>query len=281
MQRLRTLIDQFHDLHEETEEPPSKAFQIQSTFDKKALGWGKLVKTLRVPSDGDFVYLLSHVNLLLPRLKTLHSYHPPHDQSKVPTLSPELLSNFQSFISSAQTLIIEDISKPIWHGLLSIVSRHGINLRHIDVEATGELEPFFSRRGIFSVLAKATPNLECLRVDGISVGLDKHVDQLVQSCTKLRAVTVDYCYGITIQAFITLWNGLPNLEFIGFAGIIGPLPEDVRFELRPKVKTIRFVDCDVSDEFVRFLALVCMTYKSLHSSLISLNPLLHKHPTWT
>ena len=146
--------------------------------------------------------------------------------------------------------MIEDLSRPTWHSLLRIISRHGFYLRHLDIEATGELEPFFSNKGIFSVLAQSTPNLECLRIDGLSVGLDSHTEHLVHNCRKIRAITIDYCYGITMASFLTIWNNLDNLEFIGFAGVIGALHQTAYLKHRPTVKTIRFVDCDVSDSLV-------------------------------
>lgn len=186
----------------------------------------------------------------------LKFYHPRHDDKHIPALSLPLLTLCQSIIQTAHTLIIEDLSKNIWLGLIDTFKLYGGNLKHITLEASGELEPFYSSKGILTTISMSSPHLECLRLDGMSGGGDHSTELLVQHCPKLRAITIDYCYGLTMKSFVTLWNGLSDLEFIGFAGIIGPLPDEVSLQPRPKLHTIRFVDCDVSDSLVCFLLLL-------------------------
>jgi hypothetical protein len=219
------------------------------------LGWGQTIKSLRLPSDGKYTDLVESIIPLLPNVKVIHIYHPPHDNKTLPRVGKKLLKSIQTLVHRAHTLILEDITKDVWKDVLNLTKIYGSNLRHLDLENLGEVEPFISRFGVFPVLSSSTPNLEYLRLDGLTAGVNRDLTKFVQKCPKVKAITLDYCYGISMGAFATLWNGLEHLEFLGCAGIIGKIPLDFKFNVRRHLKTLRFVDCDVSDE------MVCVPFK--------------------
>ena len=231
--------------HDDTSEP---VHLVEMDY----LGWGQTIRSLRLPSDGKYTDLVDSIVPLLPNARVVHIYHPPHDNKSLPRVGKNLISSIQTLVHRAHTLILEDITKDVWKDVLNLTKLCGTNLRHIDLENLGEVEPFISRFGVFPVLSSSTPNLEYLRLDGLTAGVNRDITKFVRSCPKVKVITLDYCYGISMGAFATLWNGLEHLEFLGCAGIIGKVPSDTTFNLKRHLKTLRFVDCDVSDEMVIF-----------------------------
>jgi hypothetical protein len=211
-------------------------------------GYGKLVKSLAIPSDGFNVKLL-RVLAFLPNLKNITFYHPPHDDKWIPFLKPKVLDSIASNFQSLNSLVIEDLSRIIWKPLINMLSQFGSCLLHLTVEASGELEPFFTSTGVLRVLSQNLPNLKALRLDGIPAGNDDSVVDLVTKCQKLESIILDYCFGITMECFSLIWNRLSNLKFLGFAGLNGMLTSYL-VKKQDKLKTLRFVDCAVSDELV-------------------------------
>jgi hypothetical protein len=211
-------------------------------------GYGKLVKSLAIPSDGFNVKLL-RVLAFLPNLKNITFFHPPHDEKWIPFLKPKVLDSIASNFQTLKSLVIEDLSRIIWKPLINMLSQFGSCLLHLTIEASGELEPFFTTTGVLKVLAKNLPNLKALRLDGIPAGNDDSVVDLVTKCQKLECIILDYCFGITMECFPLIWNRLSNLKFLGFAGLNGMLTPYL-VKKQDQLKTLRFVDCAVSDELV-------------------------------
>lgn len=211
-------------------------------------GYGKYVKSLAIPSDGFSLKFLKILEFL-PNLRKITFYHPPHDEKWIPFLKPKVLEAIASNFQSLHSLVIEDLSKIVWKPLINILSQFGSQLLHLTIEASGELEPFFTSKGVLGALAQNLPNLKVLRLDGIPAGNDDSTFDLVRKCQKLECIVLDYCFGITMESLSIIWDGLVNLKFLGFAGVNGVLTtklEKIHFQL----KTIRFVDCAVSDEMV-------------------------------
>ena len=213
-------------------------------------GYGKFVKNLSIPSDGFNLKFLKILQFM-PNLKKVTFYHPPHDEKWIPFLKPKVLESIASNFQSLQSLIIEDLSKIVFKPLINLLSHYGSHLLHLTIEASGELEPFFTTKGVLDVLSQNLPNLKALRLDGIPSGSDDAILNLVNNCTKLECIVLDYCFGITMESVSIIWNGLNNLKFLGFAGLNGALTSAL-VKKQCLLETLRFVDCAVTDDLVIF-----------------------------
>ncbi|KAJ1566758.1 hypothetical protein HK405_008509, partial [Cladochytrium tenue] len=138
----------------------------------------------------------------------------------------------------------------------------------LNLEAVANQDAFDHPHNLLSVFPNLK-KLEFLRLDGITLGPNSSVMALVMSTgVNLKAVTIDYCLEVTMEILAILWELCPNLEFIGLAGIMmtptsDPLTsgmpgaataaaarEPNLISERPKLRTLRFVDCDVTDDIL-------------------------------
>ncbi|KAJ3186666.1 hypothetical protein HDU85_007486 [Gaertneriomyces sp. JEL0708] len=208
-------------------------------------GLATMVKKLVVSSSEPKVILLQHVSKLFSNLQSLTFQHLACGPTGTP-LEARVLTALECLIPKLWSLQIEDVDLPIWPDLLRILRTHGGNLRNLNIEAVGEIDAFESSedmREVFGVLEK----LEFLRLDGVPVGPNESVSSLVLSCPWLKAVTLDYCLDVSMDIFSTIWNGCPNLQFLGLAGVVGPLSAQLKLVTHYSLQTLRLVDCDVSD----------------------------------
>ena len=83
---LETLLEHISANVDIDQQPFSRKAPV-AHFNRRWLGWGKLIRELQIPSDGEFTMLLEHVHLLLPALKR---YTPFHEQL---TIQAEILSS--------------------------------------------------------------------------------------------------------------------------------------------------------------------------------------------
>ncbi|KAJ3017095.1 hypothetical protein HKX48_003718 [Thoreauomyces humboldtii] len=216
-------------------------------------GLGSLVKKLVVSSAEQEVILLQHVGNLLTNLQSLQFQHLGFDGSG-PALEARILNSLQSVIHRATSLTVEDVDSPCWPDLCRILREHGGNLRNLNIEAVKDIDAFESSTDLSDVFPFLV-GLEFLRLDGIYVGSNLSIDSLVSSCRNLQAITLDYCLEVTMDVLVLLWNGCPNISFLGMAGVVGPLLLPLVLQTRPTLKTLRLVDCDVFDEMFEEVAL--------------------------
>ncbi|KAJ1567246.1 hypothetical protein HK405_006623, partial [Cladochytrium tenue] len=192
----------------------------------------------------------------------------------VPELAP-LLHRIES-------LSVEDVHSSSWPHLLAAIRYYASNLRLLNLEAVGNQDAFDHSQNLSLVFPSLT-KLEFLRLDGVTVGPNSSLSILAASGgASLKAITMDYCVDVTMEALGILWENCPLLSFIGLAGIMmtpssgnqadgapdataGAVPgrgravqpqEPVLLSERPLLRTIRFVDCDVTDDLLEKVALL-------------------------
>ncbi|KND00374.1 uncharacterized protein SPPG_04698 [Spizellomyces punctatus DAOM BR117] len=216
-------------------------------------GLGSMVKKLVVSSSEQKVILLQHVSNLLNNLQSLQFQH-LNIEGSGPSLDARILNSLETLIDRVCSLTIEDVDSPCWPDLCRILREHGGRLRNLNIEAVSEIDAFESSSDLSDVFP-SMPGLEFVRLDGIPVGPNASIERLVSSCGCLQAVTLDYCLDVTMDILMVLWNGCPQLNFLGLAGVVGPLSSPLQLEQRPSLKTLRLVDCDVSDEMFEEMAL--------------------------
>jgi hypothetical protein len=139
--------------------------------------------------------------------------------------------------------------------LINCVDDFGYNLEYLCLEACSEKDPFQSRRGL-ATLAPTLVNLKYLRFEGIPLGSmefglggDMDIAIIANMCKNLRAVSIDFC-DITMASFYAIWNSCENLEFLGLAGVTAGSLAPIPLVKRTKIKTLRFVDCQIDDRVV-------------------------------
>ncbi|KAI8589668.1 hypothetical protein BDZ88DRAFT_131710 [Geranomyces variabilis] len=215
-------------------------------------GLGSMVKKLVVSSSEEKVILLQHIGSLLPNLQCLQFQHLSYDGTG-PSLDARILNSLEWVIERISSLTVEDVDCPCWPELCRILRDHGGQLRNLNVEAVKDIDAFESTSNMSDVFPHLQ-RLEFLRLDGIPVGPNSSIEQLVVCCTNLTAITLDYCLDVTMDVLMVLWNGCANIRFLGMAGVVGPLSMPLMLEKRPSLKTLRLVDCDVFDEMFEEVA---------------------------
>lgn len=221
-------------------------------------GKGKLVKNIWMPSYDPLLEFLTLVFPYIPNCKAVKFCHPPHGDEFIPTLQPALIDAAKPYFSQLQSISVEDVDETGWPLLIDAIADNGAELLHLNLEACSEKDPYGSRRGMSTVFPHLS-KLKTVRIDGLPLGSldfpwggDLDVQTLSKFCPNLTAVSLDFC-DISIASFIHLWNSCPNLEFLGVAGLGGfetinaTIPE---LQSRPKLKTLRFVDCQIHDKLV-------------------------------
>ncbi|KAJ3085686.1 hypothetical protein HK102_013931 [Quaeritorhiza haematococci] len=224
-------------------------------------GLGSFVKKLVLPSSGcEYLTLLVVGMRYMKNLRSVCLQHPDHPEPG-PALDMKALAVLGPVMGQLTSLVIEDVDAPIWDFLCRLLrdsvqedeeedgnntpegcatpvtsgtgnntstnnarggNRAHSNIRNLYLEAVGDIDAFDSSFDLAEIWPNM-PLLSFLRLDGIPVGPNATIDALVASCGKnLRAVTLDYCIEITMDVMVILWNGCENLEFLGFAGVVGP-----------------------------------------------------------
>ena len=201
-------------------------------------GRGKMVQSIYIPSFDPLIDRFKLVFSFLPNCKVIKFKHPSHGPAFIPTLAPNLVKYARKYFTQLSQVCADDIGVEAWPLLIDGLAKYGRGIKILNLK-----------------------NLECIRLDGLPLGSSDFswggdLDVMVMSafCTNLRAVSLDFC-DITLESFYTLWQRCPNLEFLGFAGLHGhasPATLAEPMETRAKLKTLRFVDCRVTDELVRF-----------------------------
>ncbi|KAI8822512.1 uncharacterized protein EV422DRAFT_401945 [Fimicolochytrium jonesii] len=230
--------------------PSSAESQVKQASRK---GLGSMVKKLIVSSSEQKVILLQHVSNLLNNLQSLQFQHLCGEGVAGPSLDPRILTSMEPVIQRVSSLTIEDVDSPCWPDLCRILREHGGNLRNLNIEAVKDIDAFESTSDLSDVFPNMT-GLEFIRLDGIPVGPNASIERLVSSCRNLTAVTLDYCLEITMDVLVVIWNGCPMLDFLGMAGVVGPMSAGIQLDHRPSLKTLRLVDCDVFDEMFEEVA---------------------------
>ncbi|KAJ1343286.1 hypothetical protein BSLG_002312 [Batrachochytrium salamandrivorans] len=230
-------------------------------LDPLPYGNGSLVRKLDIPSWGQSLALIPLAMEFLPKWNSVAFLHPPHGKEYIPTLRPNLIRSLLPIFSQLDAITVEDVDSDGWIPLLRAVSENCQNIRHLNLEAIPEKEQYTSSVGMV-YLFESLPKLECIRMDGIPVGHkhftpfggDLDIKTLPIVCPNLRAVTLDYC-DVSMKSFYTLWNDCKHLEFLGLAGL-SQSSDALQLNLMPKplLKTLRFVDCDVSDSLLEDVA---------------------------
>ncbi|KAJ3211971.1 hypothetical protein HDU82_004382 [Entophlyctis luteolus] len=174
------------------------------------------VRKLCLPTFDSQVNLVSLINELLPNLR-------------------RVLQTLQPTISSVTSLTIEDVHPSSWSVLLSILKGTAkgaqlLNLRILNLEAVATDDQFLHSVNFAPAFANL-PNLTCLRLDGLLVGPDVSLASLGAWCPRLTVIALDFCPLLTMASFGILWNGNPNLTFLGMAGVVDsyedfPFPDD-------------------------------------------------------
>ncbi|KAI8915298.1 hypothetical protein DFJ77DRAFT_362823 [Powellomyces hirtus] len=226
-------------------------------------GLGSMVKKLVVSSSEQKVILLQHVGNLLNNLQSLQFQHLNYEGSG-PSLDARILNSLESVIHRVSSLTVEDVDCPCWPELCRILRDHGGMLRNLNIEAVKDIDAFESSSDMSDVFPHMA-QLEYLRLDGIPVGPNTSIERLVTCCKNLQAITLDYCLDVTMDVLMLLWNGCPNMSFLGMAGVVGPLSLPLVLDKRPSLKTLRLVDCDVFDEMFEEVAL-----KATHLEMLRL-----------
>ncbi|KAI8811509.1 hypothetical protein BJ742DRAFT_768984 [Cladochytrium replicatum] len=218
-----------------------------------SVGVGKMVKKLVIPSNGKGLASLVICDYVFPSVQCLHLRHPlPCEHSGI-TFDARLFFPLTPFMRPLLSLIIEDIDSPCWSALCGYLMTHGRHLINLNLEAKSEIDTFESTVDMGPVFQQLI-SLQFLRLDGIPVGHNETLLSLISSrSSNLKAVTLDYCLDISMDALCVLWNACPNLDFLGLAGIVGPFGT---LQLVPhyRLRTLRVVDCDVSDDLFVMVA---------------------------
>ncbi|KAJ3328874.1 hypothetical protein HDU76_009129 [Blyttiomyces sp. JEL0837] len=209
-------------------------------------GLGAFVKKLALPSYDCNVSWLPILNVLLPNLQCLHFQHIQSEKSPPATpLLTQLPISFAPILQNITSFTIEDAHETGWSEICGVLRMLCPNLRSLNIEAVGNMDAFDSEVDMETVFPQL-PKLEFLRLDGVTVGLNTAITCLATSCKNMKAITIDYCLNISMGAFQILWNNCENLAFLALAGIVDPL-ENPSLVDRPSLKTLRLVDCDVTD----------------------------------
>ncbi|KAJ3410705.1 hypothetical protein HDV05_003477 [Chytridiales sp. JEL 0842] len=218
---------------------------------------GSHVKKLSIPTMNPEVNLAPVLNYLLPNLQCLHFQHSPIESMeayhKLIPLEFGHVVTFSTLFQMLTSLSIEDVNEECWPQLCKLLQFTGGNIRALNLEAIGVMDAFDSLVSMETVFP-GLPNLEFLRLDGLPIGNVSSITKLASSCKFLKAVTIDYCISISMSVFEVLWNSCEMLSFLGLAGIVNDVDPIVLLEERPKMKTLRLVDCDVSDDFFEEVA---------------------------
>jgi hypothetical protein len=170
----------------------------------------------------------------------------------IPLEFPHVVT-FSTLLSNLTSLQIEDANEESWPQICKLLRFTCGNLRSLNVEAIGSMDAFESEATLEGVFP-SMPKLEFVRLDGVCVGPVSSIAALATHCKSLKAVTIDYCVAITMGAFEILWNGCEVLSFLGLAGIVTEVEPTMVLMERPNLKTLRFVDCDLSDELFEEVA---------------------------
>ncbi|KAI9096920.1 hypothetical protein DFS34DRAFT_128193 [Phlyctochytrium arcticum] len=230
-----------------------------ASFDRRD-GLGSLVRKLSVPSGEQKVILLQHVNGFLPNLKSLHFRH--REYGNCGPLDARILTSLEPLIGRVTSLTIEGVDSPCWPDVCRILCEHGKQIRSLNIEALPEIDAFQSDSDMADVFA-FMPRLEFLRLDGIPVGPNLSIENLVSNCPNLRAVALDYCLDVSMEILFILWRNCPQLEFLGLAGVVGSLTTTVALKEHTSLEMLRLVDCDVSDAMIEEIATKAVNLKSL------------------
>lgn len=221
-------------------------------------GAGNFVRTLDVPSWDPMLNCLSNVLDYLPNCTAIKFTHPPHGPEFIPTLSPSFLRLFLPYIANMECLSVEDIDVNSWYLLLEGLATYGSEIKILNLEAISEKDKYHSTVGLSTVFPNLK-KLECIRMDRVPVGSSDFplwggtMDILIMAevCTNLRAVILDYC-DLSLECLSAVWNNCVNLGFLGAAGLKN-LGKMATLTKRSSLKTLRFVDCQISDSFVYFI----------------------------
>ncbi|KAJ3329224.1 hypothetical protein HDU91_003908, partial [Kappamyces sp. JEL0680] len=180
--------------------------------------------------------------------------HPPHGPEFIPTLQSSLLEATKKYFGQFEEVSVDDVDKDGWPILVNCLVENGSNIKVLNMESCSEKDNYGSKRGLSTVFPFLS-NLECLRLDGLSIGSsdfhlggDLDLCVLASTCPNLRVVALDFC-DVTLQSFYTLWKECPNLEFIGLAGL-QDVNQVMELDQRPHLKTLRFVDCQINDQLI-------------------------------
>ncbi|KAI8914502.1 hypothetical protein EDD86DRAFT_199482 [Gorgonomyces haynaldii] len=229
-------------------------------------GKGVFIQRLDIPSWDPFLRFISLFSGFLPNCKSLSTIHPIHGPEYIPSLDPPFLVDFEQFFSQLNSLSVDDVDADGWRVLVHNLSQYGHNIRVLFLEAIAEKDLYRSNVGM-SHFFRVMHQLECLRLERLPIGgpllpaFGGNMDIFVMAevCTKLRAITLDYC-DISMDAFYMIWNKLPCIEFVGVAGLrISSLQRPDLVD-RPTLKTLRFVDCQVDDYL---LCIICKSAPNL------------------
>lgn len=219
--------------------PVSRNHQPNLPFDPKLQ---KVILTL----------LPSSVSLLTVSVKY---NHPAHGNEFIPTLQSVTVEKSRVLFPQLTHIATDDIHREAWPTFITALADQAQNLKILNIEACSEKDPFMSTRGLATVFP-SLKKLECIRLDGCPIGSsdfhwggDMDIFVLSTFCPNLRAVSLDYC-DLTLSTFYTLWNNCPNIDFLAFAGLQDITGKRIRLEPRPKLQTLRFVDCQVDDNIV-------------------------------
>ncbi|KAJ3391060.1 hypothetical protein HDU84_006575 [Entophlyctis sp. JEL0112] len=201
------------------------------------------VRKLCLPTFDSQVNLVSLINELLPNLRSICFHHNhtlstsdnAHHHALFTPISSRVLQTLQPTISSVTSLTIEDVHPSSWSVLLSILKGTAkgaqlLNLRILNLEAVATDDQFLHSVNFAPAFANL-PNLTCLRLDGLLVGPDVSLASLGAWCPRLTVIALDFCPLLTMASFGILWNGNPNLTFLGMAGVVDsyedfPFPDD-------------------------------------------------------
>ncbi|KAL2917054.1 hypothetical protein HK105_203486 [Polyrhizophydium stewartii] len=226
----------------------------------RPFGNGVLVRKLDMPSWGHRAALIELILEFLPNWTSVAFMHPPHGDEYIPTLMPSLVNRMRRVLSRMDTIAVEDVDEDAWIPLVHAIADNCPNVRHLNLEAIPEKDPYASELGL-TYLFENVPKLECLRLDGIPIGNhrfaqyggDIDIFTLPHYCQNLRAITLDYC-DVTMGTFKVLWDECPNLEFFGMAGLTEFPESDSGLVEKPSLRTLRFVDCSVNDALIEQVA---------------------------
>lgn len=214
---------------------------------------GTHVRKLTLPSFDCAVAWLPVLSVLLPRLQCINFQHIHPDKlhsCHTPLLSPlivSLLPLFRHIVS----LSVDDTHHSSWSHICATLRLLTPNLRCLSLEAVDNQDAFDHPETLQDVFPHLT-KLEFLRLDGVALGPNVSLVALSNSCGHmLKSLAIDYCVEVSMDALSILWEGCPNLSFLGLAGVMmmdAQQPAPRLISQRPHLRTLRFVDCDVSDE---------------------------------
>ncbi|KAI8832027.1 hypothetical protein BC829DRAFT_494334 [Chytridium lagenaria] len=177
----------------------------------------------------------------------------PTLEAKVPLMGMlngllrNLVRSFSPLMGMVDSLAIEDANETCWPEICLCLQLWGARIRSVNIEAVGNMDAFDSPEDLEPVFTRM-PSLEFLRLDGIPIGTNGAINNLASYCLNLKVLTLDYCLEISMGTLPIVWNGCKNLTFLGLAGIVGDqeLPPGT-LGFHHHLKTLRLVDCDVSD----------------------------------